>query len=159
MSQKKLDIIPDNPLEEIHAQLSWIREGIAALRTRVKNQGAMLRELAALLGEMHTELFEMQQGELFGEGEADDFYGEGDTECKNEVFEELRDLLGAEQAEKVADYFSGSQVYFSKNVAIARRHREIRKAFREGATYRDLGAQYGYTEAHIRNIVHGGKSK
>jgi hypothetical protein len=158
--QQKLDLPPGDRLEEILGVIALEKENAAELGKRVKEQGARLRDAAALLEELHAALFETQQGELFGEGEAGGFPGEEGEECKNEVLEELRDLLGNEQAEKVADYFSGSLVYFSKNIAIARKHREIREAYREGAAYRDLGVKYGYTESHIRNIVHrGGKSK
>jgi Mor family transcriptional regulator len=106
------------------------------------------------LGEAQAMLSDMRQGELFEDesaGAADD---KDDMDCKNEIFEELRDLIGKEQAEKVTDYFSGSLVYFSKNIAIARKHREIRKAFLEGASYRDLSVKHGYTETHVRRIVH-----
>jgi hypothetical protein len=157
--QKELDLPSGDPLEEIRTVVLREKEAAAELKKRVKGQGLALREAAGLLGEIHTALFEIRQGELFDEWGADGSGGEEDTECKNEVFEELRGLLGAEQAEKVADYFSGSLVYFSKSIAVARKYREIRKAFREGAGYRDLGVKYGYTETHIRRIVHGGKNK
>jgi Mor family transcriptional regulator len=111
------------------------------------------------LNEIRAILFDIRQRELFNDSSIETVDDKDDMECKNEVFEELRELLGNEQAEKVADYFSGSLVYFSKNIAVARKHREIRKEFREGAVYRDLSAKYGYTETHIRRIVHkGGKN-
>jgi Mor family transcriptional regulator len=126
---------------------------------RIKSQGALLKETLDTLREIQTTLFDIRQGELFDDEGMESINNKDDIECKNEVFGELRDLLGNEQAEKVADYFSGSLVYFSKNVVVARKYREIRKAFRGGATYRDLSTKYGYTETHIRNIVHkGGKN-
>jgi hypothetical protein len=156
--QKDLNIIPDMPLEEIIIRFFWIKENIADMSRRIKDQGALLKETAGLLEGIRATLFEMKQGELFDDeniGTVEDKAG-----CKDEVFGELRELLGNEQAEKVADYFSGSLVYFSKNIVIARKYQEIRKAFQEGTNYRDLGIKYGYTEQHIRNIVHReGKTK
>jgi hypothetical protein len=156
MTQNNFDFIPDNPSEDLHNQYSRMREHIGDMGKRIKNQGALLKETTGLLKEIQAMLFEIRQGELFDDGGMESITNKDDIECKNEVFGELRDLLGNEQAEKVADYFSGSLVYFSKNVVVARKYREIRKAFREGATYRDLGTKYGYTETHIRNIVHKG---
>jgi hypothetical protein len=149
--RQNLDMIPDNSPDEIHIRLFWIREGIGEMKERIKTQEKLLGEAAGLLNGIQATLFEMRQGELF---DGEDIETADGIECKNEVFGELRELLGNEQAEKVADYFSGSLVYFSKNIAIARKYQEIRKAFREGATYRDLSIGYGYTETHIRNIVH-----
>jgi Mor family transcriptional regulator len=152
-------MIFDNPLDKISLMVFSGKESIKALRKQIKSQDELLRDTATLLNEIRESLFEIKQGELFDDGSIESITNNDDIECKNEVFGELRDLLGNEQAEKVADYFSGSLVYFSKNVVVARKYREIRKAFREGATYRDLGTKYGYTETHIRRIVHkGGKN-
>jgi Mor family transcriptional regulator len=132
---------------------------IQNIKKIVENQGVLLKETAAMLNEVQAMLFEMEQGELFSDEGAEIHEDDTDIEHRNEVFEELKELLGNEQAEKVADYFSGSLVYFSKNVITARKYREIKRAYREGASYRDLSIRYGYTEGHIRRIVHKKKKE
>jgi Mor family transcriptional regulator len=157
--QQELGLPPEDPLEEIRSVILLEKECAAELKKQVKEQGVTFRDARALLEELRVVLFELQQGNLFDGTDAGEVYEKDDNEYKSEVFEELRGLLGDRQAEKVVDYFSGSQIYFSKNIGITRKYREIRTAFREGATYRDLGAKYGYTESHIRNIIHRGRSK
>lgn len=75
----------------------------------------------------------------------------------NEDFDLLKELLGNEEAYKVAKAFGGARVYFPKNVVTTEVHRRIRKEFKAGATYRALSIRYGYSESHIRNIVHKNK--
>jgi hypothetical protein len=158
-AQQNFDFIGNVPLENIDNLILNAKEDMNNIGQRIKSQSTLLKETLDTLNEIQAALFDMRQGELFDGGGMESIDNKDDIECKNEVFGELRDLLGNEQAEKVADYFSGSLVYFSKNVVIARKYQEIRKAFREGATYRDLSTKYGYTETHIRNIVHkGGKN-
>jgi Mor family transcriptional regulator len=161
MHQQKLDFYPDNPLNESHGQILEITECICDMRKgtinlieRTKRQGALLKETTGLLKDIQTMLFDIRQGELFDDENIEAVDDKDDVECKDEVLGELRELLGNEQAEKVANYFSGSLVYFSKNIIITRKYHEIRKAFGKGATYRDLSVKYGYTETHIRRIIH-----
>jgi Mor family transcriptional regulator len=66
----------------------------------------------------------------------------------------LTELIGADAAQQVAESFAGTSLYIPKGVVTAERHKLIRKEFRDGATYRELGAKYGYSETHIRNIIH-----
>jgi Mor family transcriptional regulator len=80
--------------------------------------------------------------------------GKGTALKKNDVFEELEDIFGAEAANRFVDFYAGSNLYVPKNIKIERKHRKIRDEFREGATYRELAMRYEYTEQHIRNIVH-----
>jgi Trp operon repressor len=157
--QQNLDFIENNPLENMTNLILHTKEDMNNIGQRIKIQGALLKETLNTLNEIQAALFDIRQGELFDGGGMESIDNKDHIECKNEVFGELRDLLGNEQAEKVADYFSGSLVYFSKNVVVARKYREIRKAFQGGSTYRDLSTKYGYTETHIRRIVHkGGKN-
>jgi Mor family transcriptional regulator len=158
-AQQGFDFIKNDPLEDMTSLILRAKESMNNAGQGIKSQGASLKETLDTLNEIHAVLSDMRQGELFDSSSIETVDDKDDIECKNEVFEELRELLGNEQAEKVADYFSGSLVYFSKNIAVARKYREIRKAFREGANYRELSAKYRYTETHIRNIVHkGGKN-
>jgi Mor family transcriptional regulator len=72
---------------------------------------------------------------------------------KNEVFDELTQLLGSEQAGKVAAHFAGSSVYIPKSLVVAEKHRRIAEEYRGGATYRELSLKYGYTERYVRIIT------
>jgi Mor family transcriptional regulator len=155
--QQDLEGIPNNPLDEIQYSLFFMKDKLKSSSKQAEANDRLLKEAAGLLDEAQTMLSDMGQEELFDDEGTETT---GNVEYQNEVFEELKDLLGNKQAEKVADYFSGSLVYFSKGIAIARKHREIKKAFLEGTGYRELALKYEYTEQHIRRIVHGGgKSK
>jgi Mor family transcriptional regulator len=44
-------------------------------------------------------------------------------------------------------------LYIPKNVIARNLHKKIKKEFLNGATYKELGRKYGYTERYIRNLV------
>jgi len=69
-------------------------------------------------------------------------------------FELIEDLVGSEAAWKIAEAFAGSTLYIPKNILTNRDYHDIRKKFKDGSTYRELSGEYGYTETHIRNIIH-----
>ena len=69
-------------------------------------------------------------------------------------FEQLEDLIGSEAALKVAEVFAGSTIYIPKNILINKNYHHIRKKFKAGSSYRELSLEFGYTETHIRNIIH-----
>jgi Mor family transcriptional regulator len=71
----------------------------------------------------------------------------------NEVYEQIRELIGADGADKLMEAFGGSSIYIPNRAAIADRHRLIRHEFHGGADYRTLAIRYGYTESYIRRIV------
>jgi Mor family transcriptional regulator len=77
----------------------------------------------------------------------------------NETFEQLTDLVGEEAARRVAASFAGSPMYIPQNVLTVERHKAIQQEFRDGATYRELARRYGYSERHIRNIIHRKRKK
>jgi Mor family transcriptional regulator len=131
---------PGDPFEEILRAVLLAKEGAADLGKRIKERGASLREAAALLEELHAALFEMQQGELF-------------SEESTETFEQLREIIGEEQAGRVAEAFAGTMVYIPKNVIARNLHKKIKKEFWDGATYKELSRKYGYTERYIRSLV------
>jgi Mor family transcriptional regulator len=76
---------------------------------------------------------------------------------KNDVFEELESILGTEAANRFVDFYAGSNLYVPRSIKIEWRHRKIRDEFREGAGYRELAIKYGYSERHVRRIIHGKK--
>jgi Mor family transcriptional regulator len=72
----------------------------------------------------------------------------------NEDYETIQELIGAEGARKLAKAFGGSNIYIPKNVIADEAQAEIRKAYKEGKSYRELSVKYGYSVAHIRYIIH-----
>jgi Mor family transcriptional regulator len=72
----------------------------------------------------------------------------------SEDFEQLEDLIGAEAAWKVAEIFAGSTIYIPKSILTNKNYFDIRRKYKEGKTYRELSTEYGYSEMHIRNIIH-----
>lgn len=80
--------------------------------------------------------------------------GKGPALEKDTVFEELETLVGTEAADRIADFYSGANLYIPKHVINGRKYQKIREEFRGGAGYRELAIKYGYSVQHIRNIVH-----
>ena len=78
----------------------------------------------------------------------------GDDKTDWSDFELIEELVGSEAAWKIAEAFAGSTIYISKNILTNRTYHDIRKKFRSGSSYRELSGEYGYTETHIRNIIH-----
>ena len=74
-----------------------------------------------------------------------------------EDFELIVELIGTKAAFKLAETFGGSSIYIPKTILKHKEYREIRRRYRAGASYRELGTEYRYTETHIRNIVHARK--
>jgi Mor family transcriptional regulator len=79
---------------------------------------------------------------------------EGKGMGKDDIFEELKDIIGPEAAKRLIDHYSGSNVYYPKRIWVKRQHRQIRDEFKNGASYGELAARYEYTESYIRRIVH-----
>jgi Mor family transcriptional regulator len=69
-------------------------------------------------------------------------------------FEQLEDLIGTESAWKVAGAFAGSTIYIPKGIFTNKNYFDIRKKYKAGSSYRELAIEFGYTETHIRNIIH-----
>jgi Mor family transcriptional regulator len=140
-ARQDLGFIENNPsLNDISIMLFFEKEFIKNLKRQTKSQGALLKETLDTLNEIQATLFDMRQGELF------------DDES-TETFEQLREIIGDEQAGKVAKTFAGTMVYIPKNVIARNLHKKIKKEFWNGATYKELGRKYGYTERYIRNLV------
>jgi Mor family transcriptional regulator len=79
---------------------------------------------------------------------------EGKGVEKDDIYDELVELVGPEAAQSIFDRYQGSSVYFPRGVSIMRLHRKIREEFKNGASYMELARRYGYIERHIRRIVH-----
>jgi Mor family transcriptional regulator len=77
-----------------------------------------------------------------------------DMKDGNEDFELVQELIGVGEARKLAEAFGGSTIYIPKIDRVTERHQSIKQEFRNGANYRELSVKYGYTQNHIRRIVH-----
>jgi Mor family transcriptional regulator len=138
--QQNLDLVPDNLFDEISIRFFFVKESVKEMKKQIKSRDEQIKETAVLLMEIKESLLEMRQGELFED--------EG-----TETFEQLREIIGDEQASKVAKVFAGTMVYIPKNVISRGLHKKIKKEFWDGASYKDLSRKYGYTERYIRNLV------
>jgi len=74
-------------------------------------------------------------------------------------FEQLADLIGTEAAWKIAEVFAGSTIYIPKSILTNKNYFDIRRKYKAGSSYRELSVEFGYTETHIRNIIHRKKEK
>jgi Mor family transcriptional regulator len=77
----------------------------------------------------------------------------------DEVIELLQDIFGVDGANKYIKNFAGETFYTPKGIIVEQTHRKIREEFRNGASYRELKIKYGYTEQHIRRIIHYNKNE
>lgn len=75
------------------------------------------------------------------------------------IYEELERNIGTEAANRLVDLYSGSSLYIPQNIKVRRKHRQIKEDFKNGANYKELAQRYGFTEQHIRRIVHKQKVK
>jgi Mor family transcriptional regulator len=74
-------------------------------------------------------------------------------------FEQIEDLIGADAAWKIAEVFAGSTIYIPKSILINKNYFDIRRKYKKGSTYRELSIEFGYSETHIRNIIHKNKAE
>jgi Mor family transcriptional regulator len=72
---------------------------------------------------------------------------------KDDVYEELKDIIGPEAAKRVVEHYVGSNVYYQKRIIIKWKHEKIMDEFKKGASYRELARKYGYAERYIRDIT------
>jgi Mor family transcriptional regulator len=88
----------------------------------------------------------------------DDLFQESDIDADDD-FEQLKNIIGVEKAVRVVEFFAGSTIYVPKSEQTMQSYRSIRQGYRNGANYRELSAKYGYTETHIRRIIHAKGNK
>ncbi|MDR0558391.1 MAG: hypothetical protein LBG43_11120 [Treponema sp.] len=72
----------------------------------------------------------------------------------NETLEQLKMLIGKENALKVYELFAGENIYFPKRIGLAEIHNQIYAELREGKSYGELARKYGYSKSYIRKIEH-----
>jgi len=69
-----------------------------------------------------------------------------------EIFEQIATVAGEEKAFEICSIFAGEQILFPKAILRLKRNYDIRKEFRQGASYRDLSIRYDLTTRQIRTI-------
>jgi len=77
----------------------------------------------------------------------------------DDLLDELTAVVGRETAERLIEYYEGSNVYFSKRIRRKLKHQRIKEEFKNGASYKELCVKFGYGETHIREIIHGKERK
>jgi hypothetical protein len=128
-----------------------LKREIGALHVRAEAHQTNLEKTEELLRQTQALLAAARQPTLFGGGRMMD--------DENTAFEMLKEMLGPEQALRVAENFAGTSLYIPKSVIISARHQAIQDEYRAGATYRELSAKYGYSNTHIRAVIHRKKER
>jgi Mor family transcriptional regulator len=73
---------------------------------------------------------------------------------KEHVLDNLEKNIGTEATDLLVAMYGGSNLYIPKCRDIRKKRRRIKEEFNNGASYKELARRYGYTERHIRRIVH-----
>jgi Mor family transcriptional regulator len=66
--------------------------------------------------------------------------------------EAVANSVGMLAAERLSFELGGKAVYFSKELSILKRHREIYRDYHDN-NYAALAEKYGYTESYVRRVV------
>lgn len=130
-------------LDQMIIHITALKTGLAQLAMIIGTNEHSLRELKGELRDCQCIL------ERTIEHEINPSLFEGDG-----IFETLNSLIGPEHTTKVIELFEGQGVYINKSMTRKRTYESIRKDYKTGSTYRALSLRYGYTETHIRNIIH-----
>jgi hypothetical protein len=70
----------------------------------------------------------------------------------NETMEQLKMLIGKENALKVYKLFEGENIYFPKRIGLAELHNQIYAELQKGKSYGELARKHGYSKSYIRKI-------
>jgi Mor family transcriptional regulator len=138
----------ENPLDRAVELIIRLKEDGKDMEAMLKVQQAALADVQANLQEVQDAFFQMGQDDLFQENNGEFINSDDD------IFAELVEIVGKEVASRLVDFYSGSSIYIPKNIIIEQKHRKIREEFRNGSVYRELAVRYGYSDQHIRNIIH-----
>jgi Mor family transcriptional regulator len=134
----------ENPDDRSFELIIRLKEDIKGMETKLKSQEAFLKEAGTILHEVRDILYEIRQADLFQENDID----------SDDDFEQLKNIIGKEKSICVVEFFAGSNIYIPKSAQTVESYQAIRKEYKDGANYRELSVKYGYTERHIRNIIH-----
>jgi hypothetical protein len=140
------EMFNESLLDRASAILSTIKKDTQDMRERLEDRQVSMKDTCAAL---HA-----AQDALFNAGQLDLFQQHSNTDFDEGIFTELVEIIGRDAANRLVDYYSGSSIYIPKSIIVEQMHRKIREEYKSGAIYRDLAVQYGYSERHVRNIIH-----
>jgi Mor family transcriptional regulator len=138
------NLFDENPLDRAVELIALVKEDFKNIDAGLNAQQSALAEAHTILSEVQDVFCQMGQADLFQKNDID----------SDDDFEQLKNIIGNEKAVRVVEFFAGSNIYIPKSEQTMENYRAIRQEYKDGANYRELSAKYGYTETHIRRIVH-----
>jgi Mor family transcriptional regulator len=145
---KENDLFDEDPLDRSLELIERVKEDMKHIEAGINAQRAVLTDAHTILHEVQDIFFQIK-ADLFQENDID----------SDDSFEQLKNIIGNEKAVRVVEFFAGSTVYIPKSAQTMESYRAIRQEYKTGANYRELSVKYGYTETHIRRIIHAKREK
>jgi hypothetical protein len=146
---KENGLFIEDPLDRALELIARVKEDMKHIESGINVQRTVLTDACAMLHEVKDAFFQIKQADLFQENDID----------SDDSFEQLKNIIGNEKAVRVVEFFAGSTVYIPKSAQTMESYRAIRQEYQTGANYRELSVKYGYTETHIRRIIHAKRDK
>jgi hypothetical protein len=143
------ELFNEGPLDRALDIITTLKKDTRDIKPFLEVQRASLVYAGTMLREVKDTLFQMGQNDLFQENGID---------CGDD-FEQLKAIIGEERAARVVELFAGSTFCVPKSLQTMENYRAIRQEYKDGANYRALSIKYGYTETHIRRIIHTKRTK
>ena len=79
-----------------------------------------------------------------------------DTDALNEVYKEIADLIGYDNAKIIYTHFKGQQITFPVKLFKSEHIQKILKKQYDGTNAKKLAITYGYSERWIKELVKKG---
>jgi Mor family transcriptional regulator len=149
LEPKETDLFNEGPMDRAFDLIALIKKDIKDMKAVLKTRQVSLNDIHTILHEVQDGFYQARQGDLYQEIDMD----------SDDDFEQLKSILGNEKAVRVVEFFAGSTIYIPKLAQTMENYRRIRQEYKDGANYRELSVKYGYTETHIRRIIHTGMNK
>jgi Mor family transcriptional regulator len=149
LEPKENGLFEEDPLDRALELIARVKEDMKHIEAGINIQRAVLTDAHTILHEVQDIFFQIKQADLFQENDID----------SDDSFEQLKNIIGNEKAVRVVELFAGSTVYIPKSAQTMESYRAIRQEYKTGANYRELSVKYGYTETHIRRIIHAKRNK
>jgi hypothetical protein len=146
---KENSLFDEDPLDRTLELIARVKEDMKHIEVGINAQRSVLTDAHTILHEAQDIFFQIKQADLFQENDLD----------SDDSFEQLKNIIGNEKAVRVVEFFAGSTVYIPKSAQTMESYRSIRQEYQTGANYRELSVKYGYTETHIRRIIHAKRGK
>ena len=161
--EKQSALLEQTLLEKIENLTAYVRKELEDIHRVIKENELAADKAGREIAACQEELINLGQKDLFEQGtviKANKQDDSGTLEIDEGLFEEsetldfIRHKFGADVAIGIAREFGGCMVYIPKKLFTKNNHDRIRAAYREGATYKELAEEYGYTVSYIRDIIH-----